>query len=112
MDDGIDLLGHKLSDTGASRTYLFQVKTTQNRITSVQFGSEKFERLLQDAVNLVVVLWAVPESPKAHDGVPTSLCRHYLTCRAGVEGGEVSRPKRTHLRTQSGLCSKWVQQEK
>lgn len=65
VDDGIDLLGHRVSAAGDTRTYLFQVKTTQSPVCNFRFTSGQFERYLDHAVNLVVVLWERTEVPQA-----------------------------------------------
>ena len=78
VDDGLDLIGHRTMPDGESRTYLFQVKTTQNREARIRFRREQFDRLLDQAVNLVVVLWATADAPRALV-VPPRLLRMLTT---------------------------------
>lgn len=65
VDEGIDLLGHRLNRQGETRTYLFQVKTTQNDTARINLQRSKFVELLDNAVNLIVVMWSIPEHPVA-----------------------------------------------
>ena len=64
VDDGLDLIGHKIVHDSESRAYLFQVKTSYRRIASIRIERARFDHLLDHAVNLMIVLWSDPEHPR------------------------------------------------
>jgi hypothetical protein len=65
IDDGIDLLGHRHRAHGDSEIYLFQVKTSVRDLSTINFTAAQFDRLLDQAVNLVIVMWRSPDDPVA-----------------------------------------------
>lgn len=64
VDSGIDVIAHRITDSGDSILALFQVKTTRRNAYNLSLPIEKFNQMLEDAVNLIVVFWASPEHPQ------------------------------------------------
>lgn len=64
VDDGLDLIGHMIVHDAETRVYLFQVKTSYQKVANIRIDRARFDMFLEQAVNLIVVLWSDPEHPR------------------------------------------------
>ncbi len=65
VDTGVDLLAHRHSVGGDSLVYQVQVKTTTSLDWTQSFSLQRFGRLCEQLVNLVVVFWPGARAPVA-----------------------------------------------
>ncbi len=78
IDSGVDLLGHRLSESGESYIFQFQVKTTIKDRIDIQHTEAKLKKYWEERINLVVVFWPQTAAPRILI-VPPSLLRVMAT---------------------------------